>query len=107
MAAHDWVGASPLRLDRAEALPTETLATDGKLLGWLAGMLAQDRHYHTVMATLTASENYPSVVVRAAAAFFGGEHYFFDAPSPGALRRMVVPAVRRRCPPSRRSSWPR
>ena len=53
------------------------------MLGWLAGMLAQDRHYHTVMATLTASENYPSTVVRAAAAFFGGEHYFFDAPSPG------------------------
>ena len=35
------------------------------------------------MATLTASENYPSAVVRAAAAFFGGEHYFFDAPTPG------------------------
>jgi glycine hydroxymethyltransferase len=83
MAAYDWVGASPLRVDRADALPTETLATDGKLLGWLAGMMAQDRHYHTVMATLTASENYPSTVVRAAAAFFGGEHYFFDAPSPG------------------------
>jgi len=83
MAANDWVGASPLRLDRADALPTETLATDGRLLGWLAGMMAQDRHYHTVMATLTASENYPSTVVRAAAAFFGGEHYFFDAPSPG------------------------
>jgi glycine hydroxymethyltransferase len=83
MAAHDWVGASPVRVDRAEALPNETLAADGKLLGWLAGMMAQDRHYHTVMATLTASENYPSAVVRAAAAFFGGEHYFFDAPSPG------------------------
>ena len=83
MAANDWLGTSPLRLDRSEALPTETLATDGKLLGWLAGMMAQDRHYHTVMATLTASENYPSAVVRAAAAFFGGEHYFFDAPSPG------------------------
>jgi glycine hydroxymethyltransferase len=83
MAANDWVGTSTARLDRAEALPTETLATDGRLLGWLAGMMAQDRHYHTVMATLTASENYPSTVVRAAAAFFGGEHYFFDAPSPG------------------------
>ena len=46
-------------------------------------MFAQDRHYHTVMATLTASENYPSTVVRAAAAFVGGEHYFFDAPAPG------------------------
>ena len=83
MAANDLVGASPMRLDRAGALAPETLAADGKLLGWLAGMMAQDRHYHTVMATLTASENYPSAVVRAAAAFFGGEHYFFDAPSPG------------------------
>jgi glycine hydroxymethyltransferase len=83
MAANDWVGTSPLRLDGAAALPTNTPATDGKLLGWLAGMMAQDRHYHAVMATLTASENYPSAVVRAAAAFFGGEHYFFDAPCPG------------------------
>jgi glycine hydroxymethyltransferase len=99
MAANDWVGASPLRSDRADALPTETPATDGKLLGWLAGMMAQDRHYHTVMATLTASENYPSAVVRAAAAFFGGEHYFFDAPSPGHCgewsfpRSATLPAV--------------
>jgi glycine hydroxymethyltransferase len=83
MAANDWVGASPLRLDRDDALPIETHSPDGRMLGWLAGMMAQDRHYHTVMATLTASENYPSTVVRAAAAFFGGEHYFFDAPSPG------------------------
>jgi glycine hydroxymethyltransferase len=83
MAAYDWVGASPLRVDRSEALPTETFTADARLLGWLAGMMAQERHYHTVMATLTASENYPSAVVRAAAAFFGGEHYFFDAPSAG------------------------
>ena len=83
MAAYDWVGASSRRLERADALPTETVGTDGRLLGWLAGMMAQDRHYHSVMATLTASENYPSAVVRAAAAFFGGEHYFFDAPAPG------------------------
>jgi glycine hydroxymethyltransferase len=83
MAGYEWVGASPLRVEHADVSPTETLAADGKLLGWLAGMMAQDRHYHTVMATLTASENYPSAVVRAAAAFFGGEHYFFDAPSPG------------------------
>jgi glycine hydroxymethyltransferase len=83
MAANDWLGASSLHLDRAESLPTATPAADDRLLGWLAGMMAQDRHYHTVMATLTASENYPSTVVRAAAAFFGGEHYFFDAPSPG------------------------
>jgi glycine hydroxymethyltransferase len=83
MAANKSVGVRALRSDRADALRSETFATDGKLLGWLAGMMAQDRHYHTVMATLTASENYPSAVVRAAAAFFGGEHYFFDAPAPG------------------------
>ena len=83
MTAYDRAPASQVRSDRAGELPTETHAADSKLLGWLAGILAQDRHYHTVMATLTASENYPSAVVRAAAAFFGGEHYFFDAPSPG------------------------
>ena len=83
MAASDWAGASALRTDGANALPTGTIATDGKLLGWLAGMLSQERHYQTVMATLTASENYPSTAVRAAAAFVGGEHYFFDAPTPG------------------------
>jgi glycine hydroxymethyltransferase len=70
-------------VERANDSPAETLAADGKLLSWLAGMFAQDRHYHTVMATLTASENYPSTIVRAAAAFVGGEHYFFDAPAPG------------------------
>ena len=80
MAAYDWVRSGPLRSDRADGLPTETTAADGKLLSWLAGMLAQDQHYHTVMATLTASENYPSRVVRAASAFFGGGHYFFDPP---------------------------
>ena len=83
MAAHDLATASPMRSNRVAELPYATHAADGKLLGWLAGMLAQDRHYHTVMATLTASENYPSLVVRAAATFFGGEHYFFDAPTPG------------------------
>jgi glycine hydroxymethyltransferase len=83
MAANDLAGTSPLRLEHAATLPGNTPVTDGKLLGWLAGMMAQDRHYHTVMATMTASENYPSAVVRAAAAFFGGEHYFFDAPCPG------------------------
>jgi len=83
MAAYDWAGPSSLRSDRARALPTGTIAADGKLLSWLGGMLSQERHYQTVMATLTASENYPSTAVRAAAAFVGGEHYFFDAPSPG------------------------
>jgi glycine hydroxymethyltransferase len=82
-SAYDWPQPGSSRLDHAIPLPAETPATDGKILGWLAGMLAQDRHYHTVMATLTASENYPSTAVRAAAAFFGGEHYFFDAPVPG------------------------
>jgi glycine hydroxymethyltransferase len=91
MAAYDLAPASPLRSDRAAEFSTETHATDGKMLGWLAGMLAQDRHYHTVMATLTASENYPSLVVRAAAAFFGGEHYFFDAPSPGHCAEWSFP----------------
>lgn len=91
MAANDWVGTSALRVDRGDSLPPETVATDGRLLGWLAGMMAQDRHYHTVMATLTASENYPSAVVRAAAAFFGGEHYFFDAPSPGHCAEWAFP----------------
>ena len=55
MAANDWVGTSPLRLEHASTLPSNTPVADGKLLGWLAGMMAQDRHYHTVMATLTAS----------------------------------------------------
>jgi glycine hydroxymethyltransferase len=83
MAVYEWAGASRARVERVNDTSVETLAADGKLVGWLAGMLAQDRHYHTVMATLTASENYPSTIVRAAAAFLGGEHYFFDAPSPG------------------------
>jgi glycine hydroxymethyltransferase len=91
MAAYDWVGASSRRIDRADRVQTDTSAADGRVLGWLAGMLAQDRHYHSVMATLTASENYPSTVVRAAAAFFGGEHYFFDAPSPGHCAEWAFP----------------
>jgi glycine hydroxymethyltransferase len=91
MAAHDWAEASSLRLNGANALPTETIATDGRMVGWLAGLLAQDRHYHTVMATLTASENYPSTAVRTAAAFIGGEHYFFDAPSPGHCAEWSFP----------------
>ena len=93
MAAYDWVGASSARVERANGSPAETIAADGRLLSWLAGMLAQDRHYHTVMATLTASENYPSTIVRAAAAFVGGEHYFFDAPAPGHCGEWSFPAV--------------
>lgn len=91
MAAYDWVRASSLRVEHANDVPTETLVTDGRVLGWLAGMLAQDRHYHTVMATLTASENYASTVVRAAAAFLGGEHYFFDPPDGGHAGEWAFP----------------
>jgi glycine hydroxymethyltransferase len=89
MAAFDWARSASLRSDRANGF--ETLAADDKLLGWLAGMLAQDRHYHTVMATLTASENYPSMAVRAAAAFFGGGHYFFDPPDGGHAGEWAFP----------------
>ena len=88
---YDWPRSTASRADRANRSPAETLTTDGKLLNWLAGMLAQDRHYHTVMATLTASENYPSAVVRAAAAFFGGEHYFFDPPKGGQAGEWAFP----------------
>lgn len=63
---------------------TPAQAEERDFLVWLWGMLSLDRHYHMAMATLTASENYPSRVVRAAAAFVGGEHYFFDPPSTGA-----------------------
>ncbi len=54
------------------------------------------------MATLTASENYVSLVVRAAAAIFGGEHYYFDPPNhaaPGEWtfpRSGAFPALQRR-----------
>ena len=65
---------------RPAYLPIQTDVPESKLLGWLSGLLAQDRHYHSVMATLTASENYSSTVVRTASAFFSGVHYFFDPP---------------------------
>ena len=61
-------------------------------LATLAHIFAQDRQYHTVMATLTASENYVSLLVRAAAAFLGGEHYFFDAPTGGESGEWSFPA---------------
>ncbi len=54
-------------------------------------MFSQDRQYHTSMATLTASENYVSLLVRAAAAFFGGEHYFFDSPNGGQSGEWAFP----------------
>ena len=91
MAAYDWAGASSLRPNGVDASLSGTVAADGKMVGWLAGLLAQDRHYHAVMATLTASENYPSTAVRVAAAFIGGEHYFFDAPSPGHCAEWSFP----------------
>lgn len=69
----------------------EPQASEREVLGWLQGMFALDRHYHTVMATLTASENYPSRLVRAAAAFVGGEHYFFDPPSAGDSGEWAFP----------------
>ncbi len=46
------------------------------------------------MATLTASENYPSAVVRAASAFFSGEHYFFDPPKGAAAGEWAFPRFR-------------
>lgn len=60
-------------------------------LAWLAGMFSRDREYHIGMATLTASENYVSLAVRAAAAFLGGEHYFFDPPDPAAAGEWSFP----------------
>jgi glycine hydroxymethyltransferase len=44
------------------------------------------------MATLTASENYASLLVRAAATFLGGEHYFFDPPTGGQSGEWTFPA---------------
>ena len=73
---------------RAARTPAQGEERD--FLVWLWGMLSLDRHYHMAMATLTASENYPSRVVRAAAAFVGGEHYFFDSPSSGAGGELAV-----------------
>ncbi|HTU31234.1 MAG TPA: hypothetical protein VMF07_17720 [Solirubrobacteraceae bacterium] len=71
--------------------PVETGAGEGKLLSWLAGMVAQDRHYHSVMATLTASENYPSAAVRASSSFFSGAHYYFDPPTGAASGEWAFP----------------
>ena len=102
MATSDWVATSWPDLGHTDGLITDTPAADGRLIGWLAGMLAQDRHYHTVMATLTASENYASRVVRTAAAFVGGQHYFFDPPTGGHAgewsfpRSGMLPALQER-----------
>ena len=80
-------------LDRSQDRSTDpTQARSSAFLSTLAHIFAQDRHYHTVMATLTASENYVSLLVRAAAAFLGGEHYFFDPPAGGQSGEWTFPA---------------
>jgi hypothetical protein len=48
MTANDWTRAIPLPLERADGLPAERLGADGRTLGWLAGIMAQHRHYITV-----------------------------------------------------------
>jgi glycine hydroxymethyltransferase len=81
------------RLDRSlDRSPDSIGARSGAFLATLAHIFAQDRRYHTVMATLTASENYASLLVRAAAAFLGGEHYFFDPPTGGQSGEWTFPA---------------
>ena len=52
-----WPSASPVQTGRPARLAPQVDTSETKLLGWLSGLLAQDRHYHSVMATLTASEN--------------------------------------------------
>jgi glycine hydroxymethyltransferase len=84
MAVQDGARATNLRWqpDRSlEPSPRPLHTRSDEFLGWLARMFSQDRQYHAGMATLTASENYVSLVVRAAAAFLGGQHYFFDPPN--------------------------
>ena len=78
-AVAKWPVSAPSQTERTVLAPGQSEA-EAKLLGWLSGLLAQDRHYHSVMATLTASENYPSAVVRAGPGFFSGVHYYFDPP---------------------------
>jgi glycine hydroxymethyltransferase len=90
-AVANWPDAAPIETVEAAHLPGQTETADGRLLRWLAGLLAQDRHYHSVMATLTASENYPSTAVRAAPAFFSGMHYFFDPPQGASAGEWAFP----------------
>lgn len=89
-AVAKWPVAAPLHAGWAAPQPGHSEA-EGKVLGWLSGLIAQDRHYHSVMATLTASENYPSTVVRAAPAFFSGVHYFFDPPQGACAGEWAFP----------------
>ncbi len=90
-AVAKWPVASPAQTGRPARLAAQVDTSETKLLGWLSGLLAQDRHYHSVMATLTASENYPSTVVRAAPAFFSGVHYFFDPPQGACAGEWAFP----------------
>ena len=95
MAVYDSVQPSEIASfrDRSQdRSPDPTRARSGPFLATLAHIFAQDRQYHTVMATLTASENYVSLLVRAAAAFLGGEHYFFDPPTGGESGEWTFPA---------------
>lgn len=71
--------------------PNLAPAGTDQFLTWFAGMFSRDRQYHLGMATLTASENYVSLAVRAAAAFLGGEHYFFDPPTPAPVGEWSFP----------------
>ena len=95
MAVYDSVQPSDIASfrDRSQdRSPDPTRARSGPFLATLAHIFAQDRQYHTVMATLTASENYVSLLVRAAAAFLSGEHYFFDPPTGGESGEWTFPA---------------
>jgi glycine hydroxymethyltransferase len=95
MAVYDSVQPSDIAsfLDRSpDQSPDPTRAQSGAFLATVGHIFAQDRQYHTVMATLTASENYVSRVVRAAAAFLGGQHYFFDPPTGGQSGEWTFPA---------------
>jgi glycine hydroxymethyltransferase len=90
-ATDRWSPPDPHETGRIPGAHGETGRVEGKLLSWLAGMLAQDRHYHSVMATITASENYQSAAVRAASTFFSGGHYFFDPPAGAAAGEWSFP----------------
>jgi glycine hydroxymethyltransferase len=95
MAVYDSVQPSDIAslLDRSrDRSPDPIQARSSAFLASLTHIFAQDRQYHTVMATLTASENYVSLLVRAAAAFLGGEHYFFDPPTGGQSGEWTFPA---------------
>lgn len=94
MAVYDSVQPRDVRFDANRSLdlsPSPPEAPAEEFLSWLGSVFSQDRQYHTTMATLTASENYVSLLVRTAASFFGGEHYFFDPPNVGAPGEWTFP----------------